>query len=190
MTHSLSEKNPETRRGTCSVCGPVRIQRSGTGWVCGTKHNATARASKRRRPDRERESKTEHVLDWQDPVLRSGLCRKCGPVDIVAWGRGYACAVRATELGVVNPQSEPARYCDSCKPLDGDVVWLTADGCPRCLETDLNAMLAQDAADRRLTDGVYDEFGEGFSIVGPSDPYEMPDYESAVPGWKTIGASV
>jgi hypothetical protein len=186
--HHLTEKDPATRRGVCSVDGDVRIQRSGTGWVCGAKHNATARASKARRPDRDKASRTEHTLEWQDGVLRSGLCTKCGPVDIVPVGRGYMCAPRAKELGRVNHQDKPATYCDACKLLDGSVVWLSAEGCPRCIETDLNAMFAQEAADDRLYGDLHEEFADGFSIVGVNaDPYAMPELENAVVGWKTIG---
>lgn len=186
MKHSLTEKDPKTRRGVCSVDGEVRIQKSGTGWVCGVKHNAAARASKARRPDRARDSSTEHVLTWHDGQTRTGLCAKCGPVDVVPWGRGYACGPRAKELGRVNHQDAPQRYCDACKLLDSRIVWLTAGGCPRCAETDLNALFAADAADGRLMAG--DDWAEmGMHVVGLADPYEMPELENAVPGWRTLG---
>lgn len=186
MRHALTEKDPEARTAVCAIDGPVKIQRSGNGWACGVRANAQSRKQKALRPERDRVSKTEHVLDWQDPGLASGLCRKCGPVDIFPVGRGYACAVRQKELGRVNPQSAPATYCDSCKILDGDIVWLTADGCPRCNDTDLNGMFAQDAADERLLTGHEDYAEIGMHIAGWSDPYEMPELENAVPGWHTI----
>lgn len=185
MKHSLLEKDPETRRGKCAIDGDVRIQKSGTGWVCGEKHNAAARASKARHPERSRSSKTEHQLTFQNPKTGTGICAKCDVVEIVAWGRGYACPNGEAAKTRTHFQDRPASYCDACKILDGDIVWLTADGCPRCNETDLNAMFAKDAADGRLMGGT-DWAEQGMHIVGLADPYEMPDYESAVPGWQTI----
>lgn len=179
--HSLAERDVERRTATCSACGPVKIQRAGNGWTCGTRANAQSRKQKRKNPDRDRESKTEHTL------VAPGVCAKCGPVNQVANGRGWMCAKRAAELGRVNHQDKPQGYCRDCQILDGDIVWLTSDGCPRCLETSLHAMFAKDAADERLM-ADFDDWGEqGLHLVGMADPYSMADYESAVPGWKTIG---
>lgn len=187
MKHSLTEKDVDARTGVCSIDGAVKIQRSGNGWTCGVRANAQSRKQKAADPHRDRTSKTEHVLEWKDGETRTGVCRKCGPVSIVPYGRGWACGPRAKELGRVNHQDAPQTYCDACKLLDHDIVWLRSDGsCPRCSQTDLNAMFAADEADRRLmADGDYQS---GFSVTGPwADPYEMPDLESAVPGWKTLG---
>ena len=188
MRHSLTEKNVDTRRGTCSVDGEVRIQKSGTGWVCGEKHNAAARASKARNPERDRGSKTEHPLGWHDGELRTGECRKCGPVEIVPNGRGYMCATRAKELGRVNHQDAPQTSCRDCwAEMEGDAdryrVWLRADGvCPRCSTgQDLHAGLRQ----QEDVQHQMAELEPGFHLVG-GDPYAMPEYESAVPGWKTL----
>lgn len=186
MRHSLTDRDTEARTATCSVDGAVSIRKSGTGWVCAEKAKANVRAYQRRHPDRDRSSKTEHTLTWKAPQLRQGACAKCGPVDIVPVGRGWGCRVRQIELGRLNHQGKPATYCDACKILDGDVVWLTADGCPRCNETDLNAMLAAKAADDRLLGGI--NWGKaGMSVAGVTDPYDMPDLENAVPGWRTLG---
>jgi hypothetical protein len=189
MTHRLTDRDLETRTATCAICGPVKIQRSGNGWACGNRANAQSRKQKRANPQRDRTSKTEHVLEWQSTELLSGLCRECGPVDIVPWGRGYACGARAKELGRVNHQDAPQTWCRDCwAEMAGDPdryrVWLLADGtCPRCSSgQDLGTEL------RALEDGRQALVGlePGFHLVS-TDPYSMPDYESAVPGWHTIG---
>ena len=187
MTHSLASKDVERRTADCSVCGPVKISKSGTGWVCAEKAKANARAWKARNPDRDRTSKTEHKLTWKNPQTGTGLCAVCDVVEIVPWGRGYACPNGDAAKTRVHFQDAPATYCDACKLLDGDLVWLTVDGCPRCNETDLNAMFAKDAADQRLM-GDTDWSEMGMHVEGLlADPEYMPDYESAVPGWHTIG---
>lgn len=185
--HSLSERDTDARTAVCSIDGPVTIRKSGTGWACAVKVNAQARETKRRNPARKHTSDSPHRLEWKDPETRSGVCPIDGPVDIVPWGGGWVCRVRATELGVTNPQDKPQGYCRDCVVADAVFVWLDAEGnCSRCAETDLNAEFAKLAADDRLMADVEDWSEAGINLVTLGDPYEMPDYESAVPGWKTI----
>ena len=195
--HSLTEKDTEKRTGVCSVDGPVKIQRSGTGWACGVKANATNRASKRRRPHRDRGKESEHKLTFADGPTRAGECPKCGVVEIVAYGRGWACPNTPEAKKRVNQQDAPQAYCRDCMVADGVLVWLTDGACLRCAETDLNAMMAQLAADERLKAGLISgpnavmgkrDWDHGFHLEGVvANPEWMPKYESAVPGWKTLG---
>lgn len=178
MTHRLSDKNLEQRKAVCSICGPVKIAKSGTGWACATKKKAHSRAWKLRHPDRDRRSTTEHVLLSRDPQNRIGLCAKDGSVDLVPWGRGFACGVRARQLGHVNHQSAPQQRCPDCWLLHRLTVWTTDGVCPRCVDVSLDGPLVPPAREG---------LPEGFHLVGGEDPYAMPDYESAVPGWHTLG---
>lgn len=184
MIHHLTDRQPASRRASCSVCGPVKMQRSGTGWVCATKGRANSRAWKRRNPDRDRGGRSEHELVGKARGAR--VCAKCGPVATVPVGRGVMCANRAIELGRVNHQDAPQRPCPDCLAADGTVVYPTDGECRRCEETDLGAELARAAADERLLAGVDDWAEAGLQLVGAVDPYAMPDYESAVPGWRTL----
>lgn len=188
MTHRLSDRDTEARTATCSVCGPVKIQRAGNGWTCGNRANAQSRKQKRANPQRDRTSKTEHVLEWQNAETRTGLCRVDGAVTIVPYGRGYACEERAKELGRVNHQDAPQGWCRDCgaEMEDGPRIWLLSDGtCPRCSTgQDLGAELRELESAMRAAAGL----GDGFHIAPQGDPYAMPAYESAVPGWHTIGS--
>jgi hypothetical protein len=192
MTHHLTERDLDRRIATCSVDGPVKIRRSGTGWVCAEKAKANVRAYKNRHPERDRSSKSDHQLTEKDPPTRLARCSVCGVVDMVPTGRGWACATRAKELGRVNHQDAPQTWCRDCwAEMEGDAdryrVWLLADGtCPRCSTgQDLHAELRDLEHNRRVLDDA--GLGPGFHIVSP-DPYAMPDYESAVPGWHTLGS--
>lgn len=190
MRHSLTDKDPVTLRSTCSVCGPVKMQRAGNGYACANRANATSRASKRRHPNRERRSKTEHRLTWKDPESRTGTCAVCpDPVGIVPYGRGWACPNGEEASKRVNHQDAPQAYCRDCLVADDVLVWLTDGACSRCADTDLNAMLARHADSRRTSSLLTkEELEAGFHLEGVVvDPEWMPDYESAVPGWKTLG---
>lgn len=186
MTHRLTAKDTTCRTAVCSVCGPVRILRAGNGWVCATKHREHQRAHRRRNPGRPRSQSTNpHRLEAIDHQTRRSSCSVCGPVRVVPWARGWICPTRAAELGRVVEQAEPQPYCRDCAAADGVRVWLDADGtCPRCAETDLSIELAKLAAHQRSV--PEDATQAGLHIIGMGDPYEMLDYESAVPGWRTI----
>lgn len=195
--HRLTEKDTEARTGVCSVDGPVKIRKSGTGWACAVRANAAARASKKRNPSRRRSSDAPHRLTWFDAETRTGTCPVDGAVEIVPWGGGYVCRNRATELGVTNPQAEVQRHCKDCVSDDHTFMWLDADGnCPRCSQQSLNAGFAEMfdlAAEKRrffewagIDIDPADPDG-GWIFATPGDPYAMPEYESAVAGWKTLG---
>lgn len=180
MRHHLEGKDLLTREAHCSVCGPVRTVRGGNGWVCGSKHARNRRASDRRRVGRDRSSANRHRLEWHDPDTRTGLCSLDGAVEIEPWGRGWICPVRSRELGRTVPQAAPQRWCSDCMAADGVKVWLADDGCPRCAETDLAALLRERRPGEHLEEGLH--------LAPGGDPYWMPEYESAVPGWRTIGS--
>ena len=188
--HSLTEKDTEKRTGVCSVDGKVKIQRSGTGWACGVKANATSRESKRRKPDFGRGKESEHKLTFSDPVTRAGACPVCGAVEIVAYGRGWACPNTPGAKARVNQQDAPQEHCRDCMAADGVLVWKSVDGCARCAETELNALLAQQAADERVMARLDQDDWGGMHLEGLIDPYYVPEYESAVPGWRTLGGPV
>jgi hypothetical protein len=70
-------------------------------------------------------------------------------------------------------------------------VYLRADGsCPRCSDPatlDLGAQLREleygfDRSGERVPEGMHVAYED-------DDPYDMPDYESAVPGWRTLGSA-
>lgn len=181
--HHLREKDPDDRTALCSVCGPTRIAPVGRGWICVEVKRRANRRWAQSHPDRPRAS-GPHRLEWQDRETLTGLCPTDGAVDIVPWGRGYACATRAKELGRVHQQEAPQTFCADCRVADGVIVWLTTEGeCPRCQETNLNLQLASQEADRRLAAELLEP---GMHVIGLGDPYEMPSNESAVPGWRTI----
>ena len=188
IRHSLSERDTTARSATCSVCGPVRIQRAGTGWVCAIKQKEHGRAWRARNPQRNHgRGHNPHQLTARSALLRSATCSTCGPVEIQPWARGWICSTRAHELGRVVPQDAPQEHCRDCKAADGVLVWLTAGACSRCAEIDLGMEFAKLAADDRLVADMVDWAADGLHVASLGDPYAMPDYESAVPGWKTLG---
>lgn len=183
MTHSLTDKDLEKRTGTCSVCGPVKIAQSGNGWACYNRQRERTNRWKRKHPEHRKPSTNPHRLT--DRKGGQATCAVCGPVAIVPWGRGYICKERATQLGRTRQQAAPAPYCQDCKDDDGKIIPLEDGHCPRCALT-LNQMFANQ---RELAGQVeHFELDGAYTIVGDPDPYAMPDYESAVPGWKTIGS--
>lgn len=189
--HRLLEKDPETRTGKCSVCGLVAIAKAGNGFMCGEKKKAAQRNWRANNPERsnaDRRKKSEHELFKRDYVKLTATCVRCGPVEMTAWGRGYACAKRAAELRAVQ-EAKPVLPCRECWLIDGDKVY-PADGvCPRCADRrqyDTGSALRD--AERRA--GELDGLGSGFSTVDldTHDAYDVPESESAVPGWRTIGS--
>lgn len=184
--HRLTEKDIESRTAVCSVDGEVRIYRSGRSWVCATKQNTYTRRYLRRHPDKRGGSSNPHRLGWTDPGSRKAECAKCdGVVDVVPVGRGWMCQARAVEIGRLRSEPEPQAYCRDCAD-EGTVIPLVDGECVRCAKS-LNLQLLELAAtERELADADIDAMS--FSIAGQwVDPYRMPDYESAVPGWTTLG---
>lgn len=187
MIHHLADRDTAKQTATCSVCGPTEMTRSKRSWICATRQRERMRAWMARHPDRRSGARSAHRLEWRDPELGDGLCAECGPTKIVAYGRGYACANGTTRRG----QAEPNPYCPDCRDADRRIVPLVDGDCPVCSMT-LNQQLAAGADLRRQIGraGYHDGAEAGVPlVVGQwADPYKMPDYESAVPGWQTLGS--
>jgi hypothetical protein len=190
--HRLLKKDPLTQTGECSVCGLVAIRKAGNGFMCGEKKKQAQAAWRAKNPakssaDRRRQS--DHELFARDYVALTAKCVKCGPVAMQAWGRGYTCATRAGELRT-NQESSPTQPCRECWLIDGSKVYPVDGTCPRCADPRLYDTGAQlrDAEYRASDlDGVPD--GYGVVDLAHDDPYDIPEYESAVPGWRTVGSS-
>lgn len=195
---------------TCSVDGRVKLRRAGTSVRCAVAAATAQKRWTRQNPDKaqaNRRSKTEHVLTDRDRKARTARCSKCGPVDLVAYGRGFTCGNRARELRGTQ-QPEPQQFCHTCF-LEGKRVWLGAKGeCVRCADPEQYVYRAPEKGDpgRRnewalqMVDGFHYEgdpepdpderYGSGYSFgYGVDDPAYMDGYESAVPGWKTLGST-
>lgn len=189
--HRLLSKDPQTRTGNCSECGLVAIAKAGNGFQCGEKAKARLKAWRAANPEKaaaNRRRQSDHELFARDYVALTAKCVKCGPVGMTAWGRGYACATRAGELRS-HQETSPSKPCQECWILDGSKVYPADGQCPRCADRRLYDTGAQlrDAEASRLEREVPD----GFLVVdlAHDDPYEIPEYESAVPGWRTVGSS-
>ena len=192
--HSLKNKDLATLTGECSVCGFVAIRKSGNGYQCAVKKAEAHRSWTQRNPEKaasNRQQRSDHQLYNRDYRALTADCSACNrEVDLVMFGAGYACGVRARELRSVQQETLAGQWCRECQIIDGYRVRLTADGCPRCNDprlSDLGASLrdaehnGNRAADQGVPAGFHVE-REGF------DAYAMPEYESAVPGWKTLGS--
>lgn len=195
--HSLSQKDVERRVAVCSICGPVKIRKNGRTWTCARKRsevnnrwkrqNAAKLAAGRNRP-------SAHHLETYDAESRAGVCPVCGPVDIVAWGRGYACANRARQLRVLQ-ESAPAERCWKCgawesegNPVDAGVCWQ----CQLELSPGRTLLLMPGGRAHTIESlreaSAYLEYEEAGMHVGfPDDPYAVDDQE-VVAGWKVIGS--
>jgi hypothetical protein len=205
--HSLSGKNTENLTGVCSVCGPVAIRRSGTGYQCANKKAQSHKAWASANPEQaaaNRRHRSQHVLADRDRQNMTATCSKCGPVKLTPWGRGVICATLAASRRTVQEKSSQGT-CRECWIIDGSKVWLTAAGCPACLawapSLEPRPAERRDIGGREVTeltrlgfyqyddDEAHDEpYGSGFSIVQDRDDHEVPDYETAVPGWRTLGS--
>ena len=207
VRHRLTEKDTETLTAHCSVCGFVAIRKSGTGYQCAVKkaqaHKTWAGANPQKAAVNRRH-RSEHLLTNKDRDNMTARCQKCGDVKLVPWGRGVVCGnLAAIRRNVQEASSQGA--CRECWIIDGSKVWLTADGvCPACTAWDASSgprpperrdTGGRDAADLRFIgfDPEFDAtdpepYGAGFSIAGEVDPYDIPEHESAVRGWKTLGS--
>lgn len=190
--HSLVEKDPSTMTGNCSVCGFVGIAKAGRGFMCGEKKKAAQRAWREKNPAKsqaDRRRRSDHELFDRDYVKLTAKCVQCGPVSMTPWGRGYACATRAAELRTTQ-ETQPVQACRECWIIDGSRVFPVNGVCPRCADPrlyDTGSALAD--AERRS--GELSGLASGMSVVDlvNDDPYDVPEFESAVPGWKTVGSS-
>jgi hypothetical protein len=194
--HRLTQRDPETRTAVCSVCGPTRMTRNGKSWMCSNK-KADLLASWHNRGGRKRYPPSPHALTWRDIELGIGLCPIDGEVAIVPFARGWACKVRATELG--GWRQYPALRCTVCSKYDSrhNPVSSTSSTealCAGCREARRNGPTPRDWVAPINLGVVYglEAGGDvGAHFVVDADwlnPDWMPDHESAVPGWKTLGA--
>ena len=197
LRHSLSEKDTDRRTARCAICGPVKMRRKGNTWVCANKRKEINDRWAQKNQDKvnaRRNVVSAHHLLQTDAKTMTGVCPICGPVAIVAWGRGYLCAVRAGELRQVD-QERPMKRCWKCRTWDSERNPVTDEVCQRCTEElqpgrTLGYMPGGRAHTveslREAT--FYLEVEEAGMHVGfPDDPYALDDQE-AVPGWKTIGS--
>lgn len=159
-----------------------------------------------------------HRLVQFNPSTRTGDCPVCGLVGIVPKGRGWMCEKRAGELwsrqqdepqgrcGVCNAWLAACGACRGCadqSDLDwGDMLTparskrLSREG--RRLSADFGSeagMAESDAEGEAPYRGGYSvihtevwDSVTGEMVESAPDAWAMDDYESAVPGWKTIGS--
>jgi hypothetical protein len=197
VIHRLTNRDEKTLTGECSVCGLVAIRRAGNGYRCAVKLAEKHSAWAKKNPAKaraNRRSKSDHKLFAHDYVAAKATCAVCGPVDIVMWGAGYACGPHARTLRTVQQDALAGQKCRECAIIDGYTYAprMRADGtCPRCSDprvADTGAMLRDQ--EHNALHGSPDRVPAGFHVVHPDgDPADMPAYESAVPGWKTLGSS-
>lgn len=186
--HHLVEKDLSTMTGNCSVCGFVAIAKSGRGFQCDVKKKANTASWRERNPERSnanRRRRSDHELFGRDYLALTAKCVKCGPVSMTPWGRGYTCSTRANELRAVQ-EEKPATPCRECWLLDGDRVYLVNGACPRCDDPrlyDTGAQLRDSGVGYSAR-----ELPDGFTVTDISVDYDVPEYESAVPGWRTVGS--
>ena len=205
-THRLTNKDLSTLTATCSVCGPVGIRKSGTGHQCAIKKSQAFKDWASANPEKaavNRRRKSEHILTRKDRQNMTARCQKCGDVKLVPWGRGVICGNLAGIRRTVQ-ESSSRGACRECWLIDGSKVWLRGDGsCPACSawspSLEVRPEERRDPGDREAGElkrlGFYEPgefteaYGSGFSVAGDlMDPYQIEDYDSAVPGWRTLGS--
>jgi hypothetical protein len=193
--HRLSAINPSSLRAFCSRCGETECRRSGEGYVCLNARRDAQQRWRREHPERDATTKgpSPHRLTWKDLTTMTGGCPIDGVVPIVAFARGYTCGVRAAELRS-KQQSEPTPRCMECGRFATGYNEVSPTGlCQRCAK-DLDWATTQwsregdvgQLRDRGLSSDAYRLLSE-YDLHHPEG--YVPDYESAVPGWKTLGAS-
>lgn len=207
--HRLTNKDASTLTGECSVCGLVAIRKAGNGFQCATKMSQRHKAWVSANPDKAAENRrhrSDHVLTAKDRQNMTAVCGKCGDVKLVPWGRGVICGNLAATRRTVQEASSQGT-CRECWIIDERKVWLGANGvCPACAawEPSVEARPEErrDPGGRQALElmhlGFYrydddpedtdEPYGAGFSIRPEGDPYQIEDFDSAVPGWKTLGS--
>ena len=191
VIHRLVKKDLTTLTGECSVCGFVAIAKAGRGFMCGEKKKSAQKAWRENNPEKaaaNRRLRSDHELFNRDYVKLTAECAVCGSVSMTPWGRGYACSTRAAELRTVQ-ESKPTAACRECWIIDGDRVYMTDGVCPRCSDPRLyDTGASMKDAERRA--GELDGLPSGMTVVdlASDDPYAVPNFESAVPGWRTVGS--
>lgn len=190
VVHRLLNKDLTTMTGECSVCGFIGVAKSGRGFMCGEKKKAVTSNWRERNPEKaaaNRRQRSDHELFRRDYLKLTAECAKCGPVGMTPWGRGYSCSNRASELRAVQ-ESKPAQACRECWIVDGDRVYPVGGVCPRCADG-RQSRLGSALRDAEHRASGLDGVPPGFMTVDLDslDPYDVPEYESAVPGWRTVG---
>jgi hypothetical protein len=189
--HRLTTKDTDAMTAVCEVCGPVRLASRGRGrWVCGNRQTERRQAWAARNPEKaaaNRRVRSAHEVISQDRKARTGVCQKCGPVAIVPKGRGWMCATRAGELWQ-HQETSAQSSCRECWIIDGDRVYPVDGVCPRCSDQSLydTAGVLRAAESRRPAHDLPTRFV--VVDVEHGNPYETGEYESAIPGWRTIGS--
>lgn len=201
--HRLTEKDKVALTATCSICGPaVRIAKNGKyGFVCVVGRREAKKRWAKAHPEKAKENRrfraSPHRLEVRDGS--PDRCPICGPVEPVAWGRGWMCPTRAAELNR-RPAAAPTPKCPKCLTL-----FVTAAGtCLACDDreaVDLGHSIMVDEhlkrANRRnpawqslVADGedADDRLAFGYSVV-EGGLLLTDENESAVKGWKTLGSS-
>jgi hypothetical protein len=196
--HRLLKKDPLTQTGECSVCGLVAIRKAGNGFMCGEKKKQAQAAWRAKNPAKssaDRRRRSDHELFNQDRVQLTAACAVCGPVSIVFWGRGYACATRAGELRSVQ-ESGRQEPCRECWIIDGSKVYPVDGQCPRCADPRLSD-LGSSLKDGEHRSSDMEGTPHGFMVVDleHSEAEDMDDDEAVVFGWnrrsgRVLGSSV
>lgn len=189
MKHSLTNKDKPALTADCSVCGPqVPIRLNGRyGIVCVEARRQARRNYKKAHPERARAQKVGATTSTHRLALRNGdpdTCAICGPVQPVAWGRGYMCPVLHAEKRWPM-QAAPDPQCLLCKR------YLDKYGaCRNCDDdfADLDArFMPLEARGMRKLMAQLEHIPDGLSLA--STESQLPaDVETAVPGWKTLGS--
>jgi len=190
MKHSLTNKDTTALVAECSVCGTgAGIAKAGRGWVCREARREAQRAFRAAHPERVREWKkrppSKHRLTKRDGT--PDTCAICGPVTPVVMGRGWGCPVRAKEIGRKNFADAPQPKCLLCSSCYLDRF----GACPKCDEPEDDSMYlpTESRAYQRMNSVAAMWEDAGFSIVGGESRLDS-DYQSVVPGWKTLGSDI
>jgi hypothetical protein len=188
MKHSLANKDKVALTADCSVCGPAStIVKVGNGYGCQLAVREAKRNYRKAHPERVRASKALNPATHKLTVKtgEADTCVVCGPVEPVAWGRGWMCPTIIRERGWTVTQTAPAPKCRLCNKQ-----WLVDGQCPACdmtfadLDSQFLPLESRRAGHLRVA-ALYEEMG--FTITETES--SLPNgNESAVPGWKTLGS--
>lgn len=193
--HSLSEKDPTTRRAVCSVCGPVDMRSAGKGgryWQCANKKSESHAQWAKANPEKaaaNRATSSDHRLTQRDEEKMRGVCDICGPVDLAHYGKGLACGVRDAELrGTSQAKIERCIECGYPSRRDNPVVDGRCTFHPRNWQTAALGSGAKRSVDEFQHVALEGLKNETWGLV--PHQYVTPSSESAVPRWRVLGESV
>jgi hypothetical protein len=87
--HILSEVDPEHMTANCSICGPTKIQKrtykQSPRYACATNNRRLVRKYRRTHYTLRSSKPLAHVLSKINEETKTGVCSKCGPVEIYMW---------------------------------------------------------------------------------------------------------